>query len=151
MTDKNDLNAAWDLFCKNDCFDIRVETDNKVKKKMPLCSDLYISTKTVICYLNKNIDINLIFWKIPIIPYYTAENGILKKEIKLTCNEKKELDVILKNIEGYDNVNMHIITNIDNKNGRIKFKDVRKISIGLSKKDILTTRAKKKAHFTIVL
>lgn len=33
MTDKNDLNAAWDLFCKNDCFDIRVETDNKVKKK----------------------------------------------------------------------------------------------------------------------
>ena len=147
MTDKNDLNAAWDLFCKNDCCDIRLEINDKIKKKMPLCSELYISTKTIICYLNKKIDINSVFWKIPIIPYHIAENGILKKEIKLTCNEKKDLDIILKNIKDCDNVNMHIITNIDNKNGRIKFKDVRKISIGLSKKDILTTRAKKKSAF----
>ena len=42
---------------------------------------------------------------------------------------------------------MNIITNIDNFNGRIKFKDVRKISIGLCKKDILTTRAKQKSAF----
>ena len=149
MTETSDLNAAWDLFCKNECCDIRLHVDeNKIEKKnMPVCSDLYISTKTIICYLNKDIDINTMFWNIPILPYYSAENGIIKKEIKLTSNNSIELDNVLKNLENIDNVNMHIITNINNKNGRIKFKDVRKISIGLSKKDILTTRAKKKSAF----
>jgi hypothetical protein len=31
----------------------------------------------------------------------------------------------------------HIITHIDNPSGRIKFKDIRKISIGVSKKDLI--------------
>ena len=150
MNEPSDLNAAWDLFCKNECCDIRLHVDeNKIaKKNMPVCSDLYISTKTIICYLNKDIDINTMFWNIPILPYYSAENGVIKKEIKLTSNNSIELDNILKNLENIDNVNMHVITNINNKNGRIKFKDVRKISIGLSKKDILTTRAKKKAYIS---
>ena len=149
MNETSDLNAAWDLFCKNECCDIRLQVDeNKiVKKNMPVCSDLYISTKTIICYLNKDIDINTMFWNIPILPYYYAENGIIKKEIKLTSNNNIELDNIFKNLKNIENVNMHVITNINNKNGRIKFKDVRKISIGLSKKDILTTRAKKKSAF----
>jgi len=41
----------------------------------------------------------------------------------------------------------HIITHIDNPSGRIKFKDTRKISIGISKKDILSYRSKKKSAF----
>ena len=146
MTDTTDLNAAWDLFCKTNNCEIRIEEEKK-KDKMPTCTDLYISTKTIICYLNTDININLLFWNIPIIPYYNATNGVLKKEIKITTNEKKDLDEILKNVEHLDNVKMNIITNIDNLNGRIKFKDVRKISIGLSKKDIMTTRAKQKSAF----
>ena len=44
----------------------------------------------------------------------------------------------------YDNQEME---HIDNPEGRIKFKDQRKISIGLSKKDILCYRSKKKRAF----
>ena len=112
MTDATDLNAAWDLFCKTNNCEIRLEEEKK-KDKMPTCSDLYISTKTIICYLNTEIDINLLFWNIPIIPYYNATDGVLKKEIKITTNEKTDLDDILKNIEHLDNVKMNIITNIN--------------------------------------
>lgn len=148
MTDETaDLNTAWDLFCKTNNCNVRTEFDEKKNNTMPKCSELYISTKTIICYLNTPININNVYWRIPLIPYYKACNGVLKKEIKITTHEKNELDDVLKKLEKLDNVKMNIITNIDNLNGRIKFKDVRKISIGLSKKDILTTRAKQKSAF----
>ena len=41
----------------------------------------------------------------------------------------------------------HVITHIDNPSGRIKFKDTRKLSIGVSKKDLLSYRCKKKSAF----
>ena len=40
---------------------------------------------------------------------------------------------------------------IDNESGRIKFKDVRKISIGLSKKDVIIIELNKRVRFIIVL
>ena len=46
---------------------------------IPKCSELYISTKTKICYLNKNtIDVKNVFWKIPVIDYYIPKNGVIK-------------------------------------------------------------------------
>ena len=39
------------------------------------------------------------------------------------------------------------MSHIDNPNGRIKFKDIRKITIGISKKDIMSYRSKKKQAF----
>jgi TATA-box binding protein (TBP) (component of TFIID and TFIIIB) len=39
------------------------------------------------------------------------------------------------------------MSHIDNPNGRIKFKDIRKITIGVSKKDIMSYRSKKKQAF----
>jgi TATA-box binding protein (TBP) (component of TFIID and TFIIIB) len=39
------------------------------------------------------------------------------------------------------------MTSINNPSGRIKFKDIRKITIGISKKDIMTYRSKKKQAF----
>ena len=41
----------------------------------------------------------------------------------------------------------HIIEHIDNPEGRIKYKDQRKISIGTCKKDIMSYRSKKKRAF----
>jgi hypothetical protein len=40
-----------------------------------------------------------------------------------------------------------IITSINNPSGRIKFKDIRKISVGVSKKDIMSYRCKQKSAF----
>ena len=50
-------------------------------------------------------------------------------------------------MEGISNVEDHIITQIKNPNGRIRFKDIRKISIGLCNKDIINYRSKKKSAF----
>ena len=116
--------------------------------KIPKCTDLYISTKTKITYLNvNNINIFEVFWKIPIIDYSTPTDGVLKKQIKFSSTSMKEVDEICENlkfVKFYDN---QIIEHIDNPDGRIKFKDQRKVSIGVCKKDITTHRGKKKRAF----
>lgn len=115
---------------------------------IPKCSELYISTKTKICYLNKNtIDVKNVFWKIPVIDYYIPMNGVIKKQTKFSSTSKDDVDYIeeqLKNVEHYEE---QIIEHIDNPDGRIKYKDQRKISIGMCKKDILSYRSKKKRAF----
>ena len=72
---------------------------------------------------------------------------LLKKQIKYSSTNKSEVDYIteqLKDIPCYDE---HIIEHIENPDGRIKFKDQRKISIGTCKKDILSYRSKQKRAF----
>jgi len=113
----------------------------------PKATNIYISTKTKIAYLNKTIDLKKIFWQVPIISYSTATNGVIKKQMKFNSTEIEELDFIQDKIKGEPYFEEHIITHIDNPAGRIKFKDIRKISIGISKKDILSYRCKKKSAF----
>jgi hypothetical protein len=113
----------------------------------PKASDIYISTKTIISYLNQNIDLKTIFWKIPVLSYSTTQNGIIKKQIKLNSNTIEELNLIKEKLSKENYYEEHVITHIDNPNGRIKFKDIRKISIGISKKDIMSYRCKKKSAF----
>jgi hypothetical protein len=136
--DENHENHLDDVFLRNS-----LKEDN-----IPKCSEIYISTKTKISYLNvKEIDIKNIFWKIPITEYYMPQEGVIKKQIKYSTNNKNDIDEIedqLKNIKFYD---QQIIEHIDNPEGRIKFKDQRKISIGICKKDILSYRSKKKRAF----
>jgi hypothetical protein len=113
----------------------------------PKASNIYISTKTNIAYLNTPINLKDVFWNIPIIPYAKPCNGVVKKQMKfnsLLVEEVNELQDKLKDDPYYEE---HIITHIDNPTGRIKFKDTRKISIGISKKDILSYRCKKKSAF----
>jgi hypothetical protein len=120
--------------------------------KVPKCSPIYISTKTKISFLNMPIDIKKVFWEIPIMSYASQRPGIIKKQIKFSCTTKEELDEIeLLTQKEMDKrtsfVETQIIEHIDNPEGRIKFKDNRKINIGLSKKDILNCRCKKKRAF----
>ena len=48
------------------------------------CSDIYISTKTKILFLNKSLDIFTTFWLLPITDYNKQEKGIIKKQIKFS-------------------------------------------------------------------
>jgi len=114
---------------------------------IPKPSPIYISTKTKISYLNHEIDLKYLFWNIPIIPYYKPTCGVVKKQMKFNSLAKEELDFIQENLKGVDYFEEHIITSINNPAGRIKFKDIRKISIGVSKKDLLSYRCKKKSAF----
>ena len=115
---------------------------------IPKCSDIYISTKTKICYLNKNnIDVKNVFWNIPVIDYSIPQNGVIKKQTKFSSTSKEDVDYIEEQLKDIRHYEEQIIEHIDNPDGRIKYKDQRKISIGLCKKDILSYRSKKKRAF----
>ena len=122
------------------------------QEQVPVCSPIYISTKTKISYLNTEIDIKKVFWDIPVMPYSSQMKGIVKKQVKFSSITKEELAEIEARVQtevekktGF--VETQIIEHIDNPDGRIKFKDQRKINIGLCKKDILNCRCKKKRAF----
>lgn len=166
-TTMNNIDIEWENFISSNNDDIlsddeESETDNlfknnpnfvsadvsmDIKTAAPKATDIYISTKTKIAYLNMTIDLKKIFWDIPIIPYHQASNGVIKKQMKFNSTEKEEVDFIQYKIKDEPYYEENIIIHIDNPTGRIKFKDVRKISIGISKKDILSYRCKKKSAF----
>ena len=120
---------------------------NKEIVTIPKATPIYISTKTKICYLNCTFDLLRTFWKINILDYHTPQEGIVKKQIKLNSSSQEELDSINVFLEKENLIDQHVINSINNPEGRIKFKDTRKISIGICKKDILSYRCKKKSAF----
>lgn len=122
------------------------DKDNEMGKP-PACSPIYISTTTKIAYLNGPIDIKRVFWEIPIIKYTDEREGVIKKQIKFSTTDRDEYDAITARIGKERYVDNQEIEHIDNPDGRIKFKDQRKISVGMSKKDILCYRSKRKRAF----
>jgi hypothetical protein len=124
------------------------EEEETVMKVMPICDELYISTKTKVLFLNQEIDIYNIFWKIPIIEYWQPKEGVLKKQMKIVSKTPEEYEEYKQKLEGIPHYREHIIKQIDNPTARrIKFKDERKITVGLSKKDIMNCRGKAKNAF----
>ena len=119
-----------------------------VNNDVPKCEDLYISTTTKVLFLNQSIDIQDIYWKIPMIDYWKPEEGVIKKQIKIVSTTKEDFDIYKNKLTNIKYYNETIIKQIDNPQARrIKFKDERKITIGISKKDIMTCRGKVKNAF----
>ncbi len=116
-------------------------------QETPKASPIYISTKTKIAYLNTVIDLKTMFWAVPIIPYAKPCDGVVKKQIKFNCTTVEELNEIQEKLKQETYCEEHIITSINNPSGRITFKDIRKVSIGISKKDLTSYRCKKKSAF----
>jgi len=123
--------------------------EQTIPNQSPEPSNIYISTKTKISYLNTTVDLNKIFWLLPIVDYNLPICGIIKKQMKFNSTSRAQLENIqnqLKNVNGY--FYEHVITHIDNPSSNsLQFKDVRKVSIGLSKKDITHKGCKKKSAF----
>jgi hypothetical protein len=158
-----DIDDEWANFINNNYDDLTTVTDDYQENytnnieygknqsndsiTIPKPSDIYISTKTKIAYLNHHIDLNSVFWNIPIIKYTQAINGVVKKQIKINTTSREVYDLIQTKLDDIKYYEQHIISHIDNPDGRITFKDTRKISIGISKKDILSYRSKKKSAF----
>ena len=144
-----DCDDAWDQFL-DDNYDEEVEieeTDNSDVAIIPKCSDIYISTKTKIAYLNKPINLKETFWKIPVLDYSRPDNGVIKKQIKYSFQDVNEVNNIEEHLKNEIIVEQQQIQKINNPEGKVKFKDIRKISIGTCKKDILSYRSKKKSAF----
>uniref|UniRef100_A0A6C0DFV8 Uncharacterized protein n=1 Tax=viral metagenome TaxID=1070528 RepID=A0A6C0DFV8_9ZZZZ len=114
---------------------------------IPKATEIYISTKSKIAYLNREIDLKAIFWEIPVIQYSMPKNGVIKKQMKFNSLQQEEVDYIKEKLKDELYYDEQIITSINNPNGRIKFKDIRKVSVGISRKDIMSYRSKKKSAF----
>lgn len=158
------VDDEWNSFISHKCNDNSSEDDNNNNNEFNAISEelnsynpfenvsapeptaIYISTKSKIAYLTQPVDLQR-FWDIPIIPYSTAQNGVIKKQIKINSKTADELNVVLQRLQKELYYEQHVISHIDNPNGRIKFKDIRKITVGISKKDIMSYRSKKKQAF----
>ena len=124
------------------------DNDNSKEEALPpKFTDLYISTTTTISYLTIPIDIHSVFWDIPVMLYSTPKEGVVKKQMKFVSTSQEELDIIIGKKNKYECVDELIISKNATSDRKPKFKDVRKISIGLSRKDIISYRCKKKGAF----
>ena len=124
---------------------ISESTNSIIRKNF---TPIYISTKTKIAYLNQSVNIYDMFWKIPVQHYYTRAEGVIKKQIKFQTTDPAVVASIKEKLQAqprcYDEF---IIEHIDNPSGRIPYKDQRKVSIGLCKKDLFGGNHKKKRAF----
>lgn len=128
------------------------EDDDQYVSQVFNPSSLYISTKSKIAYLNININLKELFWNLPIINYMVQTNGIIKKQIKYISENIEEKEYMENRIKTeYEDKNIYCenipIKCVDSVHKRVLFKDIRKISIGLTSKDILIQRCKKKSAF----
>jgi len=153
----SDINKEWENFMSSkhedeieeeiEDFAFQQEKASYNKNDVPIATNIYVSTKTKISYLNQEVNLKEIFWEIPVISYSEPKTGVIKKQIKINSTTQEELDVVQEKLKCEKYFEEHIITSINNPNGRIKFKDIRKISIGISKKDLMSYRCKKKSAF----
>lgn len=148
------IDSDWEKFLNPEESDeLTVLECDKSTDVVPTCDDLYISTQTKIAYLERSnpsnkdlLDLNLLFWRIPIIKYEHQNEGIIKKQIKITSITKEELDDIDAKLKNEEVHSSNVIMNVKS-DKQDEFKHVQKLSIGLSKKDIVSSRVKQKGAF----
>lgn len=113
------------------------------------CEALYISTQTKIFYLNvPSLEVESIFWNLPIMEYGLPQQGIIKKQMRMIFKSPEEYEVYAEKIRDIPYHSEKIIKQINNPNARkLKFKDERKLTVGISKKDIMNCHGKEKKAF----
>jgi hypothetical protein len=114
----------------------------------PICDELYISTKTKVLFLNQSLDIDRIFWLIPITEYWRPHTGVVKKQMKIVSKTPEDFEAYQEKLVDIPYYTETVIKQVNNPSARrLKFKDERKITVGLSKKDIMNCRGKMKNAF----
>lgn len=147
------IDEQWMNYLNNngvleDNYDIASVPEVKSDTDKPICQELSISTKTKVLYLNQPIDIEKIFWQIPIVKYWEQKEGIIKKQMKIISKSVEDVADLQNKLSQQYYYTENIIKQINNtESRRVKFKDERKITIGISKKDIMSTRSKTKNAF----
>ena len=139
----------WENFLKDDTLqDSKGENNTSLESFIPKVTDIYISTQTKIGYLNQTVNLQDVFWKLPVIDYQKPDNGIIKKQMKLSCETKEESDILNTKVQNSKMVIVNTIKFIDNPTARkLKYKDVRKVNMGIAKKDLISYRTKVKGAF----
>ena len=107
-----DLDDEWENFLNNDqddgfchnnepeptksLYEHDMEKDENQEEAIPECSDIKISTKTKIIYLNTPIDLTDLFWKLQLIDYMERREGILKSKSSIILHQKKKSSLLKK-------------------------------------------------------
>ena len=124
---------------------VATEAETSIRSRF---TPIYISTKTKIAYLSRPVNIYEIFWNIPVQHYYKRAEGVIKKQIKFQTTDPTVVASIKEKLEAQPRCyEEYVIEHIDNPTGRIPYKDQRKVSIGLCKKDLNGGNHKKKRAF----
>ena len=107
---------------------------------------LSISTKTQIIDLNvEKLDLDHLFWNLPIVEYSAPEEGIVQKHINFKLKSKAvvaQIEEKVKEIEATEYVSTLVLSHIDHPTGKIKYIDKRSISIGISKNNLYNKKQK---------
>lgn len=146
----DDLDNEWELFLDDETTVTNTDNVNNIYDSdiAPKCEDLYISTKTKVLFLNQELDLNDVFWKLKVNTYNDLTKGIIKKQMKIVSSSVEEFNQYKEKIKNIPYYKENIIKQIDNPSARIvKFKDERKITVGISNKDIINFRGKQKNAF----
>ena len=120
----NMIDDEWNSFISgqdmNECRFSSLTENNieKISGDVPECEDLYISTTTKVLFLNQPIDIQNIFWEIPITDYWKPESGVIKKQIKIVSKTQEELDDYYHKLKDINYYNEVIIKQLINKDAR---------------------------------
>lgn len=152
-----DLLDMWNMCLSENVCDIDTIIQNdkqiiKSKEHMPECGKLNISTKTKILYFNTRLDLEYLFWNLPLISYDDVDEGIIKKQMKFIFNEKEQVRLFEDKIKNINfPVETIILNQVDNPNGRVIFKDTRKVSVGMSSSCVLGGNKKKSAFYNCLV
>ena len=128
-----DLDAEWESFLSNGALNqnnnVIMSINNEVVENneqeepehpyasyIPKCSDNHISTKTMITYLNQVIDLDSVFWSLPVIDYHEQREGIIKKQMKVTTHTQEHTEDIADRLSRERHGSTHIIQFINNNN-----------------------------------
>lgn len=142
------LDDEWLQFIQNNDNKKDISISRIIPKEIPICGHINISTKSKIFYFNISVVLEDLFWKLNMISYDVHKEGIIKKQMKFNFNDKNEVRQFEENMKQiHQPIDMRILNQVDNPNGRVLFKDTRKVSIGLSKNDILKPKKKSKSAF----
>lgn len=155
------------------------EIQNNVELNTATVAPLIISTKSNNAKLNGqsgDMDVWSMFWALNVIPYITRGEGVIKKQIKIQCKSRLELEELNQRLEG---VLSHTITKEQGTNteehdkccfsphcrkanqsastscyspacrrrAHLPFNYIAKLCIGISSKDVKAHRVKEKNAF----
>ena len=76
--DEDDDDLDDDFYEKEEFISSNISYEYNNSDVPPKASDIYISTKSKIIFLNSGIDLKTVFWNIPVIPYSAPLNGVIK-------------------------------------------------------------------------
>lgn len=147
-----DLDDAWEQYCQGGV-SVQARRNDVPTEGVGVAPDptpIYISTKTKIGFLDRGVNLNDAFWGLPIVPYHAQREGVIKKQMKFNSRSPSELEDLSARAAKAalsDPLEEHVMDTISNPGGRIAFRDVRKLSFGLSRRDILSDRRRRRGAF----